>query len=70
MRDVPGGLRVARPRWRPSKAESDCSTTAERTAENKDGDYYFCAASGAELGSIFATAVNAVTEGIRLIQLP
>ena len=30
-----------------SKAESDCSTTAERTAENKDGDYYYCAASGA-----------------------
>lgn len=54
----------------PSKAESDCSTTAERTAENKDGDYYYCAASGAELGPIFATAINAVTESIKLIELP
>jgi len=54
----------------PSKAESDCSTTAERTAENKDGDFYYCAASGAELGPIFATAINAVTESIKLIELP
>ena len=40
------------------------------SAENEDGDYYFCAAVGSELGPIFATAVVAVTESIRLIELP
>jgi hypothetical protein len=54
----------------PSKAETDCSTTAERLAENRDGDYYFCAATGSELGPIFATAISAVTESIKLIQMP
>ena len=70
MRDYLAASASPGPGGAASKAESDCSTTAERTAENKDGDYYFCAASGAELGPIFATAVNAVTEGIRLIELP
>ena len=58
------------PSGTPSKAESDCSTNAERVAENKDGDYYFCAVSGSELGPIFATAIVAVTESIRLIEMP
>jgi hypothetical protein len=58
------------PTGAPSKADSDCSTAAEVSAENKDGDYYFCAATGSDLGSIFATAVIAVTESIRLINLP
>ena len=56
------------PSGAPSKAESDCSSNAERVAENKDGDYYFCAVSGSELGPIFATAIVAVTESIRLIE--
>ena len=54
----------------PSRAETDCSSTVERTNENTDGDYYFCAATGSELSSIFATAINTVTEGIRLVELP
>jgi len=58
------------PNGQPSKADSDCSTAAERTAENKDGDYYYCAVSGSELASIFATAIIAVTESIRLISMP
>lgn len=58
------------PSGAPSKAESDCSSNAERVAENKDGDYYFCAVSGSELGPIFATAIVAVTESIRLIEMP
>lgn len=53
-----------------SQAESDCDTSAERSDENEDDDYYFCAASGSELGPIFATAINAVTESIKLIEMP
>lgn len=54
----------------PSKAETDCDTAAERTAENGDGDYYFCAAAGGELSSIFTTAVQAISGSIKLIKLP
>ena len=53
-----------------SAAESDCSSTSERVAENGDGDFYYCAATGAELGPIFASAINAVSSSIRLIQMP
>ena len=41
-----------------------------RTAENGDGDYYYCAATGAELGPIFASAISAVSSSIRMIQMP
>ena len=63
-------MREAGPGGAPGKAESDCSTNAERVGENKDGDHYFCAVSGSELGPIFATAIIAVTEGFRLIETP
>jgi hypothetical protein len=54
----------------PSAAGSDCSTESTRTTENGDGDYFYCAATGSELGPIFASAVNAVSSSIRLIQMP
>jgi hypothetical protein len=53
-----------------SKAESDCSTTAEKTAENGDGDYYYCASNGSELGPIFQTALTSLSGGIKLVKLP
>jgi len=70
VRDYLAASASSAPDGGPSKAESDCSTTAERKAENGDGDYYYCAASGSELGPIFATAINAVTESIKLIKMP
>lgn len=53
----------------PSQASS-CSDPASRSAENLDGDFFFCAAQGSELASIFKTAVAQVTTGVRLIKLP
>ncbi|WOH17568.1 pilus assembly protein TadG-related protein [Paenarthrobacter sp. GOM3] len=54
----------------PSTASNDCSTAALRATENGDGDYFFCAATGAEMGPIFASAVNAISTSSRLIRLP
>ncbi|BCW11581.1 hypothetical protein NtRootA4_26440 [Arthrobacter sp. NtRootA4] len=54
----------------PSTASNDCSTAALRATENADGDYFFCAATGAEMGPIFASAVNAISTSSRLIRLP
>ena len=48
----------------------DCSTASGRATENADGDYFFCAASGAELAGIFRTAISALTNSIKLIKLP
>jgi Flp pilus assembly protein TadG len=70
VRDYLAAAASPTPSGTPSRADSDCSTSAERVAENKDGDYFYCAASGTELGPIFATAVNAVTESIKLIRMP
>lgn len=55
---------------KPSKADHDCSTQAGATAENTDGDYFFCAAKADQLSSIFETAINQVSKGVRLIELP
>jgi Flp pilus assembly protein TadG len=54
----------------PSDADNDCSTPAWRAAENSDGDYFFCAASGTELGPIFVSAVNAISANSSLIRIP
>ncbi len=53
-----------------STADNACSTAAERSAENSDGDFFFCAATGSELGAIFVAAVNAVSPNTRLIRIP
>jgi Flp pilus assembly protein TadG len=54
----------------PSTASNDCQTPAKRAAENADGDYFFCAASGTEMGPIFISAINAISSNSRLIRLP
>ena len=52
-----------------SEAEG-CADPTQIAAENKDGDYCFCAASGGELADIFKTAVAQVSTGVRLVKLP
>ncbi|MFT4263191.1 MAG: hypothetical protein QM572_07410 [Nocardioides sp.] len=53
-----------------ASANGDCSTAEGRAAENGDADYFFCAATGDDMGSIFVTALGQVTGGIKLIALP
>ena len=53
-----------------ASAQSDCSTEAEQDAENSDGDYLFCAASGTDMAPIFRTALSQATKGIKLVRLP
>jgi Flp pilus assembly protein TadG len=54
----------------PSVADNTCQTANERLVENGDGDLFFCAVDGPELGPIFASAIATVTRAIRLIELP
>ena len=49
---------------------NDCASTADQTAENTDGDYFFCAASGTDMAAIFKTAFGQLAVGTRLLQLP
>lgn len=49
---------------------STCDSPTSRVEENEDGDYYFCAAQGSELSSIFKTAIAQVSSGVRLVKLP
>ncbi len=51
-------------------AESDCSSSAERVAENSDGDYFFCGATGTDMAPIFKTALSQATKGIKLVRIP
>jgi hypothetical protein len=50
--------------------DNGCGTTNGRTAENSDGDYYFCATTGAELAPIFTTALAQAAGQSKLIQFP
>jgi hypothetical protein len=54
----------------PAIAQSDCSDVAERAAENSDGDYLFCGATGTDMAPIFRTALSQVSKGIKLLKLP
>ncbi|WP_211876649.1 pilus assembly protein TadG-related protein [Pseudarthrobacter albicanus] len=54
----------------PSTAGNDCSSPALIAAENSDGDYFFCAASGTDLGPIFVSAINAISPNSRLVRIP
>ncbi len=54
----------------PSTANNNCSTTAGANAENSDGDFYFCAATGAQLAGIFATAVSQITSTTKFVKMP
>jgi hypothetical protein len=51
-----------------SVAETDCSDTTEQTAENADGDFFFCAASGTVMAPIFRTALSQAQKGIKLLK--
>lgn len=51
-------------------ATTGCDTTSKRTLENTDGDYFFCATTGAELAPIFATAFGQLNTGVKLVKLP
>ena len=54
-----------------SKADHDCTKTAEADKENTDGDFYFCAASGAQLAGIFTTALKRAQGGTtKFIKMP
>ncbi|MFJ4168159.1 pilus assembly protein TadG-related protein [Paenarthrobacter sp. NPDC089714] len=70
VRDVLAAAASPKSAGVPSAASNDCSTTALRATENADGDFFFCAATGAEMGPIFASAVNAISTSSRLIRLP
>jgi hypothetical protein len=59
---MPGGA--------PSTANNDCSTTAGAAKENSDGDFYFCAATGAQLAGIFSTAVSQITSTTKFVKMP
>jgi len=56
----------------PSTANFDCGTTAGRNAENSDGDYFFCAASGSssDLANIFVSAITQLSGTSHLLNLP
>jgi hypothetical protein len=58
------------PRTGAASAAEGCSNATQIAAENEDGDYFFCAASGGELADIFKTAVAQVSTGVRLVKLP
>ena len=69
VRDVLAAAASNAPSGGPSTA-GDCSTPTGIADENIDGDYFFCATKGDELSDIFKTALNQVSNGIRLIRLP
>lgn len=70
VRDVLAAAASNHPTTNAPSAASDCSVAAQRTAENADGDYFFCAAGGAELGAIFKTALSSLGGGVKLIKVP
>ena len=53
-----------------ASAARSSSSSAGRTAENGDGDYFFCAATGTDMAPIFKTALSQAGTGIKLIRLP
>ena len=54
----------------PAGSTSGCTTTTQISAENGDGDLFFCAARGDDLAPLFVTALSTVSTGVKLIKLP
>lgn len=55
----------------PSRHDKSCtSVNGQPAPENTDGDFFFCAASGDDMASIFTTALAQVSSGIKLIRMP
>jgi Flp pilus assembly protein TadG len=48
----------------------DCGNATNISKENMDGDWYFCAADGADLASVFRTAMGSITGHGKLMALP
>ena len=69
VRDVLAEVASPRAPGIPSTANS-CSSPAAIQAENTDGDFFFCAADGDQLKSIFATAIAQISGNTRFIRLP
>ncbi len=69
VRDVLAAAASNAPNGNPSVA-GDCSTTQKANAVNTDGDFYFCAASGAQLAGIFSTAVSQIASGTKFVRMP
>lgn len=53
-----------------STANNNCADPLGAAAENSDGDYYFCAATGAQLSTIFSTAVSQLTNQTKFMKMP
>ena len=68
--DVLAAAASPAPNGSASTANNDCTTTAGAAAENADGDFYFCAANGAQLAGIFSTAVSQITSTTKFVRMP
>jgi Flp pilus assembly protein TadG len=54
----------------PSVANNSCGTATLRNTENTDDDFFFCAATGDDMRTIYKTAIGQAVNGIRLVQMP
>ncbi|WP_427006579.1 pilus assembly protein TadG-related protein [Pseudarthrobacter sp. H2] len=70
VRDVLAAAASKDPQGNFSDADNDCQSQAKRNTENFDGDYFFCADTGNELGPIFVSAINAISGNSRLVRIP
>jgi hypothetical protein len=70
VRDVLAEAASNAPNGTASTANTNCATTAGADAENSDGDFYFCAATGAQLSGIFSTAVSQITSTTKFVKMP
>jgi hypothetical protein len=69
VRDVLAGIASPDPRGGPSLANG-CATAADVLAENTDGDYFYCAATGTDLAPLFVTALGQLNSHSRFMSLP
>ena len=68
--DVLAAAASPAPNGSASTANNNCSTVAGAAAENSDGDFYFCAATGAQLSGIFSTAVSQLSSTTKFVKMP
>jgi hypothetical protein len=69
VRDVLAG--AASPKKSGAASDAyDCTQSGKTTAENTDGDNCFCAATSADLKSVFIAAMGSLTKASRLMALP
>lgn len=69
VRNVLAGIASPDPRGGPSLANG-CATAADILAENNDGDYFYCAATGTDLAPLFVTALGQLNSHSRFMALP